>query len=267
MKSMKVAGLEKMQRNMRKEIDDRFHQLIKGANGSKVYGGLEERRTTIYDGCLDVEKYLKSSIHVMWILKEHNEKPNDYADIDGHCTLFGDSVGNPSEFKKNVSKYRSLRLIERGSRYLLQLPDGSDPVETFRSISAVNLGKCPGENKTPDSRLDDLVHWWGKILTRQVFYYKPDMIIVPGSHFSRVMKHFSRVVEKLACNQGKGEFQKKEPFSEGKARAELYANEELTIIHMQHPSWFGCKEDDWMCVLSEAVTTALPHLKLPRLKT
>ena len=248
MKLIKVSDLDKIQRDVRKKIDNLFYKLIKQV-GSMVYGGLEERRTTIYDGCLDVEKYLASRIHVMWILKEHNEKPNAYADIDGHCTLFGDSVGNPSEFKKNVSKYRSLRLIERGSRYLLNLPNDRDPVETFRSISVVNLGKCPGENKTPDSRLDDLVEWWGDILNRQVFDYKPDLVIVPGSHFSRIARL-------LACDQEKGNFRK------GRARAALYTNGSLPIICIQHPSWYGCKEDDWMWVLSKAFTKAFPCMKL-----
>ena len=57
MKLIKVSDLDKIQRDVRKKIDNLFYKLIKQV-GSMVYGGLEERRTTIYDGCLDVENNL-----------------------------------------------------------------------------------------------------------------------------------------------------------------------------------------------------------------
>jgi hypothetical protein len=196
---------------------------------------------------LDVEKYADAPIHVMWILKEHNDQP---ASLDnGHLAAFADCLGSPETpevitFKNNVSKYRSLRLIERASRRLLKQPEG-DPTMAFKSVAIVNLGKCPGENTTSDSRLDDLVKWWGNILKRQVFAYKPDLIIVPGSHFPRIAKL-------LACDQTTGRSSRK-----GKAKAELHtANGCLPIITIQHPSWYGCEERDWMSALSKAASKA-----------
>ena len=248
------SDLNKTQKVIWKAIDCRFSELVK-EHGSIVYCRNKWLNGSVYDGCLDVARYVKAPIHIMWILKEHNDQPP--RDDDGHWVAFADCLGPADDeaviqFRRNVSSYRSLRLIERASRFLLNLPEG-DSTEAFKSVAIVNLGKCPGENKTPDSRLDDLVEWWGDILKRQVSDYKPDVVIVPGSHFSRVAKL-------LACNHNKGVSRKA-----GKAKAELYyTKKNLPIITIQHPSWYGCTEDDWIKVLLKAFTKALPHVQLTR---
>ena len=245
---MNSSDLNKKQKVVWKAIDCRFSELVK-KHGSIIYCRKKWLNGSVYDGCLDVARYVKAPVHVMWILKEHNDQPP--RDEKGHFVAFADCLGPADDeavvqFRQNVSSYRSLRLIERASRVLLNLPEG-DPTLAFKSVAIVNLGKCPGENKTPDSRLDDLVEWWGDVLKRQVSDYKPDVVIVPGSHFSRVARL-------LACDQKKGNFRK------GRARAELYTNGSLPIICIQHPSWYGCKEDDWMWVLSKVFTKAFPHV-------
>ena len=245
---MNSSDLNKKQKSVWKAIDCRFSELVK-EYGSIIYCRKKWLNGSVYDGCLDVARYVKAPVHIMWILKEHNDQPP--RDEEGHLVAFADCLGPADDeeviqFRRNVSSYRSLRLIERASRFLLNLPEG-DSTEAFKSVAIVNLGKCPGENKTPDSRLDDLVEWWGDILKRQVSDYKPDVVIVPGSHFSRVAKL-------LACNQKNGKFRK------GMACAELFTNGNLPVIRIQHPSWFGCKEEDWMCVLSKAFAKALPHV-------
>ena len=238
---MNSSELKKNQEALWTVIDQRFSEVVK-KYGSIVYCKKEYLNKPVYDGCLDVEKYATAPIHVMWILKEHNDMPKTLD--NGHFSAFVDCFSDPEGFKKNVSKYRSLRLIERASRRLLKQPEG-DPTMAFKSVAIVNLGKCPGENTTSDSRLDDLVKWWGDILTKQVSVYKPDMIIVPGSHFPRIAKL-------LACDQTTGRSSRK-----GKAKAELYtANGSLPIITIQHPSWYGCKEHDWMSALSKAASKA-----------
>ena len=245
---MNYLELDDKQKVIWRMIDSRFSELLRRKHGSNVYCGQERLRRSVYDGCLDVARYVQSPIHVMWILKEHNDEP--HTNNEGHFQAFSDCILNPDKFKKNVVRFRSLRLIERASRVLLNLPEG-DSTMAFKSVAIVNLGKCPGENRTPDSRLDDLVEWWGDILNRQVFDYKPDLVIVPGSHFSRIARL-------LACDQEKGNFRK------GRARAALYTNGSLPIICIQHPSWYGCKEDDWMWVLSKAFTKAFPCMKLEK---
>ncbi len=243
---MNYLELDDKQKIIWRMIDSRFSELLRREHGSNVYCGKEKLKGSVYDGCLDVARYVQSPIHVMWILKEHNDEP--HSNNEGHFETFSDCVLKPDKFKKNVVRFRSLRLIERASRLLLNLPE-SDTTMAFKSVAIVNLGKCPGKNKTPDSRLDDLVEWWGDIIKRQVSDYKPDVVIVPGSHFSRVAKL-------LACNLEKGKFRK------GRAMAELHANEDVPIIRIQHPSWYGCKEDDWIWVLLEAFTKAFPCVKL-----
>ena len=253
---MNWRELKKKEKGIWKAIDCRFSKLVK-KYGSVVYCKKRKKdlKKPVYDGCLDVEMYAKARIHVMWILKEHNDQP---ASLDnGHLAVFADCLGEADNsdvirFKENVSSFRSLRLIERASRVLLKIPKG-DSTETFKSVAIVNLGKCPGENQTPNSRLDDLVMWWGDILKRQVVAYQPDVIIVPGCHFNWIK-------ELLDWNNNKGVSRKA-----GKAKSELYyTKKNLPIITIQHPSWYGCTEGDWMKVLLKSFTKAFPHVQLTK---
>ena len=253
---MDWGELEKKQKDIWEAIDYRFSELVK-KYGSVVYCKKKDLKKPVYDGCLNVRKYAEARIHVMWILKEHNDQP---ASLDnGHLAVFADCLGEVDDadvirFKGNVSSFRSLRLIERASRVLLNLPEG-DSTEAFKSVAIVELGKCSGENQTPNSRLDDLVKWWGDILKRQVVAYQPDVIIVPGCHFNWIK-------ELLEWNNNKGVSRKA-----GKAKAELYyTTKNLPIITIPHPSWYqgGCTEDDWMKALLRAFKKAMPHVQLGR---
>ena len=238
---MDSSELLEKQKYMWEKIDERFSTLEK-LYGNVVYCGKKD--SAIYDGCLDVKRYANSPIHIMWILKEHNDEPGSLD--NGHLATFADCLGpadtkDVSRFKRNVSIFRSLRLIERASRTLLNLPEGDSTI-AFKSVAIVNLGKCIGNNTTPNSRLFDLIKWWGELLSEQVSIYKPDVIIVPGSHFKLGVRTL------LGCNNATIGMCK-----EGRAKSEIYTTkEQLPVITIQHPSWYGCKEEDWISALSWA---------------
>lgn len=242
---MDWQNLQEEQDELHQLIDRRFKQLLNEV-GPEIHVNQNDLCRSVYDGCLDVEKYVRASKRILWILKEHNGRPP--VGEGRHCVAFGDALGNDEDkhvkqFKANVSTYRSLRLIERSSAELLG-GDNDNPTETYKSIAIANLGKCPGESKTPAKRLPKLAEWWGEILVRQVKIYSPEVIIVPGSHFSHVKSLFGGLIFRSKSERKTGKYA---------ARAKLYDLTGTPVVHIQHPSWYGCREEDWINAIRDVL--------------
>lgn len=243
---MKWQKLQENQECLHKLIDQTFEHLISTV-GSEIHVNRGELCGAVYDGCLDVKKYVGAPKHIMWILKEHNDIP---ASIGSHWVSFADALGDSNapdvqRFKNNVCSYRSLRLIERASRVLMNDRNCDSP-ETFKKVAIVNLGKCPGNSKTPPVRLSKLSEWWGDVLVRQVEDYCPDIILIPGNHFSHVASLLKNIRYLTKQEVKTGSFA---------ARAELYDMHGTPVVHIQHPAWYGCVEDDWVDAIQKVLAS------------
>lgn len=243
---MEWQELQSAQERLHELIDKRFERLLSTV-GSEIHVNREELCGAIYDGCLDVKKYVNAPKRIMWILKEHNATP---ASVGSHWVAFADALGDRSDkdlehFKASVASYRALRLVERASRVLMNVLE-YDSTETFKSIAVVNLGKCPGGSKTPLARVPRLVEWWGDVLVRQVEDYRPDIILIPGNHFSHVASLLKNIRYLTKQEVKTGSFA---------ARAELYDMHGTPVVHIQHPAWYGCVEDDWVDAIQKVLAS------------
>lgn len=201
----------------RRKIEERAKDLSSQNHWKDVCGPNSE---IIDDGCMDPDAWAERSRlgkpRILWVLKEHNGCTYEYGETasaygvpknrmrvfwDMHVDPYGTMSGKAG-FRRNVNKYRSLKLIEIASRMILtgdtSIPvTGSESdvsrcaVETFRKLAFVEVGKTEGGARTSNARLELLCKAWGDIVKEQILSLKPTMIIVAGKQFEYLFKRDS----------------------------------------------------------------------------
>ena len=250
---MTIQYVKKMEAKWRKNV---------GETLSRVKDELEFRDVLkkrgcepIDDGCMDAGTWCNSGgMRILWLMKEHNEEPKQYGNTaasfgveEDRLRIFWDLHTDPEGFAKNVNKFRSLKMIERASRGILEENDSIDAradasasaVDTFKHLAILEVGKTAGRNRTTDRDLRQLCKMWGKIVLGQIKDYKPDVVIVAG-------KQFEMLYDNVKDEQCKGHFPQNNNI------VDLWKIDGMRIIHADHPSYLRVSRGDYVRGIVEA---------------
>ena len=214
----------------------------------------------IDDGILDVSTWtkLEKSKRILWLLKEHNGPAPIYGDAAANSAdknrtrLFGDMYhdGNGHvlsqvgvRFRKNVKRFRTPKLIELASYAIQKSEYPSDVLysvvsradTTYRKLCVVEVGKTPGESKTPDKRLRLLCEAWGDILRLQIKKYNPGIVISAGPQ-----------LEYLYSDNERGP-------SLRTSYVDRYEFDGRIWLRTCHPGYLGVNRLDWVCAIAQAM--------------
>ena len=185
----------------------------------------------IYDGVADIEAYLKSSLKIMWILKESY-------DDDGGGWYLGDvwdgEKKEKDSWKNQTWKGMSYALYGfRNNLYWSELPairQNKNMLDELKSIAYINMSKMPGTRQTSDTQARLYYNTWKDIIYKQINLYEPDVIVFGGTF-------------KFFYNPSELETSKQECIENTDAnkntRAIIYKYNGKWLISTQHPSRYG----------------------------
>ena len=145
----------------------------------------------VYDGVVDINKYLRSSPRLMWVLKEpyddFDEDGNPYgggwtilADLPPGASLAAVVRRNPTF--RNVA-WASFSIKHGGVLYenLPWIQDDPTVADSLLEVAYVNVSKMPGRSRTDPTTLLNLYESWKSVLFKQIDLYKPDVMIFCGT--------------------------------------------------------------------------------------
>lgn len=145
----------------------------------------------VYDGVVDINKYLRSSPRLMWVLKEpyddFDEDGNPYgggwtilADLPPGASLAAVVRRNPTF--RNVA-WASFSIKHDGVLYenLPWIQDDPTVADALLEVAYVNVSKMPGRSRTDSTTLLNLYESWKSVLFKQIDLYKPDVMIFCGT--------------------------------------------------------------------------------------
>lgn len=136
-------------------------------------------KSAFVDGIINVEKYLKQSVKILWILKEPNsddEKLNWRDEIK----KLNNGTGNLEGFVKTFSNivYTSYGILERKKwSEIKYIKDDPAIVEVLEKIAFINIKKNPGGSSSNDRELEEYYYKYRDIVKKQVMNFKPNVII------------------------------------------------------------------------------------------
>ena len=202
---------------------------------------------------MDAEAYLASKPRIMWILKE----PYDDFDAKGNpqgggWTMFKD-FGEGDTLANALNRNAALRnvtyasyAIQSGAASYSVLPWITDKPQAYekavRSIAYANIGKMPGQSKTPTDHLQKICQEWKDILFRQIELYDPEVLIVCGTD----------TLQALNADFGLDLSKPSKTFTRGKAVVDVHNWRGKRIVWAPHPA-AHIRPEDWV----DAVIVAL----------
>ena len=250
---------------IRYEVERYLDRYLSEGKFKELWNG--ENPELIDDGILDVATWakLEKTERILWLLKEHNGPAPIYGDaaINGadnnRMRLFGDMYhdGNGgvasqvgTRFKKNVNRFRTLKLIELASYAIQKLEYPSDVYDsvvsragtTYRQLCIVEVGKTPGGRKTPDKRLRLLCEAWGDIVRLQIKKYSPSVVISTGPQ-----------LEYLYPENERGS---KSHIKFRSSYADRYCFDGRIWLRTYHPGYLKIDRRDWVCAIAQAMEIA-----------
>jgi len=146
-------------------------------------------RSAIFDGIVDVDRYLAADLKIMWILKEVNSL-ND----EGEWSLTKDILLNlkddstTSGIKSGWDKtlppviYVTHGLLNQ--KIWKEIPDLTDDnsiADTLQDIAFINLKKVSGIGKSNDKEIKSYLKEYSSIIEKQINGYQPNVIICGGT--------------------------------------------------------------------------------------
>jgi hypothetical protein len=156
----KIKNLEKSQ----KEIDKKIYVIDENS---------------FLDGIIDIEKYVNSSIKIMWILKEPNSDEKD-ANWREYIQEINDGSGNLGGFAKTFTKiiYTTYGILNRKTWSEIEwISDNPKIVEAIEQIAFINIKKTPGGSVSYDNELTENYSDFKDIVIEQIELYSPNVII------------------------------------------------------------------------------------------
>lgn len=173
------------------DLIDEIHAFAESNNfvSEKVY--------PIYDGVADIEAYLKSSLKIMWILKEGYDDFDEKGNPIGGGWYMWDLWDKPDAWKQRTQVGMSYVLYGfRNNLTWGELPAISrcrTMVNELKSIAYININKMPGQRKTSPGRAQEKYNFWKNIINKQIDTYDPEVIIFGGT-----MRFFDIDKEKIS---------------------------------------------------------------------
>jgi hypothetical protein len=177
----------------------------------------------IFDGIVNVERYEKARIKILWILKEPHDKGNGGWDMR-------DFLKNPKELTKRTDKWvwkRTFKMMMEVTWGILKNNQSHDKtindwknlndeamLDIFNDIAYINIKKTPGQSGSYDPEIRDAYKLNKELIWKQINAFKPDVVICGGTY-----KYFQNDINQLC---------------------EIKS---LTFINNNHPNLRGHKRD------------------------
>ncbi|MBR5958459.1 MAG: hypothetical protein IKZ99_08855 [Salinivirgaceae bacterium] len=184
----------------------------------------------IYDGVADIDAYLKSSLKIMWILK------NAYDANDGNNNPNGGGWYLKDVLDSSVQTWRGMAYAIYGFRNDLDwgalpaISQNKKIIDEIKSVAYININKMPGLKSISDSEALYCYNLWKDILNKQIDVYEPDVIIFGGTF-------------RFFYNSDELESSKQECFenldSKADKKAIVYKYNGKWLISVHHPSRYG----------------------------
>lgn len=198
---------------------------------------VNENTCPIYDGVADIESYLKTSLKIMWVMKE----PYDDKDENGRPIGGGWYMWEAFE-RENAWKQKSWKGMTyavygfRNNLYWDKLPairQNKNMLDELKSVAYINMSKMPGLNDTKDSQAQSYYNLWKDILHKQMEVYEPDVFIFGGTfRFFYNPKELESSMQECFVN----------PDVNPSIKAVVYKYNGRWLISVRHPSRDGEKE-------------------------
>ena len=156
----KIKNLERSQ----KEIDEKIREIDENS---------------FLDGIIDIEKYVNSSIKIMWVLKEpySDEKSCNWRE---YIEDINDGTGNLGGFAKTFTKiiYTTYGILN-GKKWseIEWIRDNPKITEVIGQIAYINIKKTSGGSVSNDTELTENYAVFRDIVMEQIKLYKPNVII------------------------------------------------------------------------------------------
>jgi len=151
--------------DFQKKTDEKIYQIDENA---------------FIDGIINYEKYSKSPIKILWILKEPNStegKLNWREEI----RLIPTYNGNLGAFEKTFANivYTSYGLLNKKKWNEMQwIEDDPSIVNSLEEIAFINISKTPGGSKSNDAFLElQYQSYYKDVVKNQITNFRPNIII------------------------------------------------------------------------------------------
>lgn len=205
----------------------------------------------IYDGVADIESYLKSSLKIMWVMKEpYDDMDENDMPIGGGWYMW-DAFKNEKAWKQKSWKGMTYATYGfRNNLYYDKLPairQNKNMLDVLKGVAYINMSKMPGLRNTPKSKAQSYYNLWKDILYKQMVVYEPDVIIFAGTFsFFYNSDELDSSVQECFVN----------PDIDPNIKAIVYKYDGKWLISVRHPSRDGEKE-----VYIDTLIDALKYVK------
>lgn len=220
---MKFEELEKKQ--------DKIHKKIELIAINKQLIKKTPRVEPIYDGVIDIAKYIKSSPRIMWILKEAYGDYTSTGKITGGGWSFSEKFSQDN-FLDGFDMWKIMIQINfaihnnKAWKEIDYIENDPKMINEIKNIAYINVNKMPGESESKDQKLFESYKIWKDIIKEQIDLYKPELIIF-GKTFQFFKDDFFHITEKPIMTVS------------GKWYSDLYKKDGMVLIDAFHPSRKG----------------------------
>lgn len=140
----------------------------------------------VFDGIVNIEKYINSKYKILWVLKEANDTSDG-----GNWDMRDDFLSN-SQFKKYARWKTTFSIILSITYGLLndfvsweELPE-LDEIDgnILENIAYINLKKIPGGAQANETKIYEAYQKSKQLIMKQIELYAPDFVIITGNKLS-----------------------------------------------------------------------------------
>lgn len=191
-----------------------------------------EGRSAIFDGIVDVDKYLAADLKIMWILKEVNSSEDEggwsmnkvLSELRDDKTTSGILKGWSKTFNPII--YTTYGISN--NKEWKSIPDVSEDnstVESLKNIAYINLKKVSGVGTSKPKEIISFFNENKQIIENQIIKYNPDVIICGGT--GEVLDEtldeiYSDIKERRTVNG-----------------INFYFYNDVVLVYAQHPNYIG----------------------------
>ena len=207
----------------------------------------------INDGIIEIEKYSKAKIKILWILKEPNSSEGGWSYQD-YLTI--NTIEGKIGTNKNTLSYKIFQKILYASYGILndfpcysQMPSITEKkvYEVGEQIAYINIKKTGGGSKSQDSDISNAYRDNKEILMSQIAAYNPNVLI-----FGNTLGFFDKSdLKKIGwdLNNTEGVY-----VNDNTKNTTCYQiSQDRLIIHAYHPAYWVISNDVYCTEIVEGV--------------
>ena len=167
---MNFKELSQIENEIRKKIENNFDKSNK-------------QRKPIYDGIVDINLYLNSSLKIMWVLKEPYDRENGEG---GGWDLGKDLLDKKRRHKVILGKFPAIQVMtyitygifnNKMFEEMKKIRKDPEMSEVLTHIAWINVNKMPSVTGSKSHSLWKEYGIWKNILLEQIKYYDSNVII------------------------------------------------------------------------------------------